>query len=87
MPDLTDQRVGARVNRTIRCNVAASGAHRSSLDDDELAVASVSVAEYRVGIELADTASRAADRTRALAAMVSAVDVLDELPGVSGIDT
>jgi predicted nucleic acid-binding protein len=32
---------------------------RSSLDDDELAIASVSVAEYRVGIELADTASRA----------------------------
>ena len=29
---------------------------RSSLDDDELAMASVSVAEYRVGIELADTA-------------------------------
>ena len=28
---------------------------RSSLDDDELAIASVSVAEYRVGIELADT--------------------------------
>ena len=31
---------------------------RSSLDDDELAIASVSVAEYRVGIEMADTASR-----------------------------
>ena len=27
---------------------------RSSLDDDELAIASVRVAEYRVGIELAD---------------------------------
>jgi tRNA(fMet)-specific endonuclease VapC len=50
---------------------------RSSLDDDELAVASVSVAEYRAGIELADTASRAADRAQALAAIVSAVDVLD----------
>jgi tRNA(fMet)-specific endonuclease VapC len=49
---------------------------RSSLDDDELAIASVSVAEYRVGIE-ADTASRAADRARALAAITSAVDVLD----------
>jgi hypothetical protein len=32
---------------------------RSSLDDDELAIASVSVAEYRVGIEMADTADRA----------------------------
>ena len=50
---------------------------RSSLDADELAIASVSVAEYRVGNELADSASRAADRARALAAIMSAVDVLD----------
>src|SRR5215472_13838178 len=50
---------------------------RSSLDDDELAIASVSVAEYRVGIELADTASRAAERARALVAITSAIDVLD----------
>lgn len=50
---------------------------RSALDADELAVASVSIAEYRVGIELADTAARAADRSRALAAITSVVDVLD----------
>jgi len=50
---------------------------RSSLDDDELAIASVSVAEYRVGIELADMASRATERARALAAITSAVDVLE----------
>jgi tRNA(fMet)-specific endonuclease VapC len=50
---------------------------RAAFDDDELAVASVTIAEYRVGIELADTAARAADRARALAAIVSAVDVLD----------
>jgi tRNA(fMet)-specific endonuclease VapC len=50
---------------------------RSSLDDDELAIASVSVAEYRVGIELADSAERAAERARALASITSAVDVLD----------
>ena len=50
---------------------------RSALDDDELAIAALSVAEYRVGIELADTAARAADRARALAAITSAVDVLD----------
>jgi predicted nucleic acid-binding protein len=49
---------------------------RAALDADELAVAAVSIAEYRVGIELADTASRAADRARALAAITSAVDVL-----------
>ena len=50
---------------------------RSSLDDDELAIAAVSVAEYRAGIELADTAIRAAERARALVAIMSAVDVLD----------
>lgn len=50
---------------------------RSALDDDELAVAAVTVAEYRVGIELADTAARAADRARALAAITSVVEVLD----------
>jgi predicted nucleic acid-binding protein len=48
-----------------------------SLDDDELAIAGVSLAEYRVGIELADTAERAAVRSRALAAIESIVDVLD----------
>jgi tRNA(fMet)-specific endonuclease VapC len=50
---------------------------RSTLDDDELAVAAVTIAEYRVGIELADTAARAADRSRALAAITSVVEVLD----------
>ena len=50
---------------------------RAALDDDELAVAAVSIAEYRVGIELADTPDRAADRARALVAIASAVDVLD----------
>lgn len=50
---------------------------RAALDADELAIAAVSVAEYRVGIELADTAARAADRARALVAITSAVDVLD----------
>ncbi len=50
---------------------------RVALDLDELAIAAISVAEYRVGIELADTPSRAADRARALAAITSAVDVLD----------
>jgi tRNA(fMet)-specific endonuclease VapC len=50
---------------------------RSSLDEDELAIASVSVAEYRAGIEMADTAERAAERARALTVIASAVDVLD----------
>lgn len=50
---------------------------REALDEDELAIASVTVAEYRVGIELAGTADRAAERARALAAITSAVDVLD----------
>ncbi|GAB3461269.1 hypothetical protein GCM10027570_46990 [Streptomonospora sediminis] len=50
---------------------------RSSLDRDELAIAAVTVAEYRVGIECADTAARAAERARALAAITSVVEVLD----------
>ncbi len=50
---------------------------RAALDGDELAIAAVSVAEYRVGIELADTPERAADRARSLVAITSAVDVLD----------
>jgi tRNA(fMet)-specific endonuclease VapC len=50
---------------------------RGALDADEIAVAAVTIAEYRVGIELADTPRRAADRARALAAITSAVDVLD----------
>ena len=49
---------------------------RSALDHDELAVAAVTVAAYRVGIELADTAERAATRARALAAIMSVVDVV-----------
>ena len=50
---------------------------RAALDADELAVAAVSIAEYRLGIELADTPGRAADRARALVAITSSVDVLD----------
>jgi predicted nucleic acid-binding protein len=50
---------------------------RAALDDDELAIASVSVAEYRVGIELADTPGRAAERARSLVAITSVIDVLD----------
>ena len=50
---------------------------RSALDEDDLAIAPVSVTEYRVGIEMAETAERAAERARALTAITSAVDVLD----------
>jgi predicted nucleic acid-binding protein len=56
---------------------------RSALDDDELSIAAVSVAEYRVGIELADTAERAAERARALALITAAVDVLDYTEGTA----
>jgi tRNA(fMet)-specific endonuclease VapC len=50
---------------------------RSALDDDELAIAAITVAEYRTGIELAGTAERAAARARALAVIVDAVEVLE----------
>jgi hypothetical protein len=54
---------------------------RTALDDNELAVAAVSIAEYRVGIELADTVARAADRGPALTVVTSAVDVLEYTRG------
>jgi tRNA(fMet)-specific endonuclease VapC len=53
---------------------------RSALDEDELAVASISIAEYRTGIELADIPERAAERARALATITSVIDVLDYTP-------
>lgn len=56
---------------------------RAALDNAELAIAAVSVAEYRVGIELADIPERAADRARALVAITSAVDVLDYTEGTA----
>ena len=56
---------------------------RAALDEDELAIASVSVAEYRIGIELADTPGRAAERARALAAITSVIDVLDYTPATA----
>jgi predicted nucleic acid-binding protein len=49
-------------------------------DDDELAVAAVTVAEYRVGIELADTPERAAERARKLELLMADIDVLDYTP-------
>ena len=56
---------------------------RGALDSAELAVGAVSVAEYRAGVELADSPERAADRARALAAITSAVDVLDYTEGTA----
>lgn len=50
---------------------------RAALDDDELAIAAITVAEYRTGIELAESAERAAARSRALEAIISAVEVLE----------
>ena len=46
-------------------------------DDDDLAIAAITVAEYRVGIELADSDERASARERALAEIVEAVEVLE----------
>ncbi len=50
---------------------------RTTLDDDELAIAAVTVAEFRVGIELADTAERAAARARRLSLLLGDLVVLD----------
>lgn len=49
----------------------------AALDDDELAIGAITVAEYRAGIELADAAERAADRARALTSITGALEVLD----------
>jgi len=50
---------------------------REAFDDDELAVAAISIAEFRVGIELASTVEQAAARARFIEAVVDTVDVLD----------
>lgn len=50
---------------------------QEALDDDDLAIAAITVAEYRTGIELADSAERAATRARALAVITELVEVLD----------
>lgn len=50
---------------------------RTTYDADDLAIAAVTVAEFRTGVELADTAERAAERARVLDAICSAVAVLD----------
>lgn len=49
----------------------------TTLDDSDIAISALTVAEYRTAIELADTAERAASRARALAVIVDAVEVLD----------
>jgi len=55
----------------------------TSLDEDDLAIASLTIAEYRAGIELADTAARAAERARALEAITDNVEVLDYTGGTA----
>lgn len=50
---------------------------RGTLDDDELAVAAITCAEFRVGIELAGTPERAAQRAKILEVLLGAVEVLD----------
>lgn len=48
-----------------------------SFDDDELAIASITVAEYRIGIEFTQTAQQVTHRESALEAIIDAVEVLD----------
>jgi tRNA(fMet)-specific endonuclease VapC len=50
---------------------------RSAFDDDDLAVAAVTVAELASGVHLAGTPERAAARARTLAAVVATITVLD----------
>ncbi|MDT4990374.1 MAG: tRNA(fMet)-specific endonuclease VapC [Actinoplanes sp.] len=50
---------------------------RTVFRNDELSIAAVTLAEYRVGIEMADTVERAAARARWLDVVLSEVDVLE----------
>lgn len=50
---------------------------RTVFRNDELSIAAVTLAEYRVGIEMADTVERAATRSRWLDVVLSEVDVLE----------
>jgi tRNA(fMet)-specific endonuclease VapC len=49
----------------------------ATLDDDDLAIAAVTVAEFRVGIELAQSGTQAAARSRVLAVILDVITVLD----------
>lgn len=49
----------------------------SALDDDDLAICTITVAEFQAGIELARTAAQADARLRVLQTIVSVVTVLD----------
>lgn len=50
---------------------------RSDLRSDELSITAITVAEYRVGIEMADTVERSAARARWLDVVLSEIDVLE----------
>jgi len=50
---------------------------RALLDEDELAIATITIAEYRMGIELADTAERGSARSRALVIITENVEILE----------
>jgi predicted nucleic acid-binding protein len=50
---------------------------RALFRTDELSIAAITLAEYRVGIETADTVERAATRSRWLDVVLAEVEVLD----------
>ena len=50
---------------------------RAAFREDELSIAAVTLAEYRVGIEMADSVERAAARARWLDVILAELDVLD----------
>lgn len=50
---------------------------QGAIDDDELAIASITIAEYRIGIEFARSPQQVTHRESALEAIIDAVEVLD----------
>jgi tRNA(fMet)-specific endonuclease VapC len=58
---------------------------RIQFDEDDVAVAAITIAEFRVGIELADTPERAAARSRRLTVIENEIDTLDYTPTTAAI--
>lgn len=56
---------------------------RTSLDDDTLAIAAISAAEFRQGIELADTPERSRNRLLVWEAIAGAITILDYTPATA----
>jgi tRNA(fMet)-specific endonuclease VapC len=58
-------------------DIERGGVDLDAIAEDDLAIAAVSVAEFRFGVELATSAQQAKSRSRVLGAILDVVRVLD----------